>query len=62
MPSIHEKILKNNLITKWKILKGDVVQVTAGKDAGKQGTVKKVFRKKNRVLVEGVHLVCIFYS
>ena len=34
--------------------KNDVVQVIAGKDAGKQGKVLKVIREKNRVIVQGV--------
>jgi large subunit ribosomal protein L24 len=34
--------------------KNDVVQVIAGKDAGKQGKVLKVIREKGRVIVQGV--------
>jgi large subunit ribosomal protein L24 len=34
--------------------KNDVVQVIAGRDAGKQGKVLKVIREKNRVIVQGV--------
>ena len=34
--------------------KNDLVQVIAGKDAGKQGKVLKVIREKNRVIVQGV--------
>lgn len=33
------------------------VQVLSGKDAGKQGFVLKVFRKKNAVRVQGVNMV-----
>jgi large subunit ribosomal protein L24 len=33
------------------------VEVLNGKEKGKQGTVKKVLRKTNRVIVEGVNLV-----
>jgi large subunit ribosomal protein L24 len=39
------------------IKKGDKVAVISGKDKGKEGTVVKVFKKDNRVLVEGVNLV-----
>ncbi|BDR57260.1 50S ribosomal protein L24 [Xylocopilactobacillus apis] len=37
----------------------DKVQVVRGKsvDKGKVGTIKKVFRDKNRVIVEGVNMV-----
>ena len=31
--------------------------VIAGKDKGKEGTVLKVFRKENKVLVEGINKV-----
>ncbi|KAF0852566.1 mitochondrial ribosomal protein L24 (uL24m) [Andalucia godoyi] len=41
----------------WKILRGDFVQVIAGKDKGRQGTVVQVIRDANRVLIEGVNLV-----
>ena len=45
--------------TKWKILRGDKVMLTAGKDAGQVGTVLKVIRdpKFPRVVVEGLNLV-----
>ncbi len=36
---------------------GDLVQVIAGKDKGKQGQVKKILVDEGRVLVEGVNLV-----
>jgi len=39
-----------------KIKKGDKIEVLAGKDKGKQGTVLDV-RDDNRVLVEGVNMV-----
>ena len=40
-----------------KIKKGDLVQVIAGKERGKQGKVLKVITETNRVLVEGVNRV-----
>lgn len=45
--------------TNYKILRGDKVMVTAGKDAGQVGTVLKVIRdtKFPRVVVEGLNLV-----
>ena len=37
----------------FHVKKGDTVLVFAGKDKGKTGTVKRVFRSKGKVLVEG---------
>ncbi|OGY28974.1 MAG: 50S ribosomal protein L24 [Candidatus Woykebacteria bacterium RIFCSPHIGHO2_12_FULL_45_10] len=39
-----------------KIIKGDTVMVTAGKDKGKSGKVEKVFLGRNKVTVAGVNL------
>ncbi len=39
------------------VAKGDTVRIVRGDDKGKEGTVLRVFRKKNRVLVKGVNLV-----
>ncbi|WP_423363727.1 50S ribosomal protein L24 [Mycoplasma sp. P36-A1] len=36
---------------------GDLVQVIAGKDKGKQGKILKVITKENRVIVEGVNII-----
>ena len=36
---------------------GDKVIVIAGSNKGKEGTIKKVLKKENRVLIEGVNLV-----
>ena len=36
---------------------GDKVIVIAGSNKGKEGTVKKVLREENRVIVEGVNIV-----
>ena len=40
-----------------KIRKGDRVVVLTGKDKGRQGAVRKVFPKEQRVLVEGLNMV-----
>ncbi len=40
-----------------KIKKGDDVVVIAGKDKGRRGTVLRVLRDKDRVLVEGANMV-----
>lgn len=39
-----------------KIKKKDTVKILKGKDAGKTGTVIKVLRKENKVVVEGLNL------
>lgn len=36
---------------------GDVVRVVRGDERGKEGTVLRVLRKKNRVVVKGVNIV-----
>ena len=42
---------------KFKIRKDDTVEVIAGKDKGKRGSVVRVIRDKDRVIVAGVNLV-----
>lgn len=44
-------------IAKWKVLRGDTVQVLAGKDKGRVGTIVSVNRRLNTVIVEGLNLV-----
>ena len=39
-----------------KIRKGDHVVVIAGNDKGKKGEVKRVYRERDRVLVDGVNM------
>ena len=36
---------------------GDKVIVITGSNKGKEGTIKKVLRKENKVIVEGVNIV-----
>ena len=36
---------------------GDKVIVIAGSNKGKEGTIKKVLKKENRVIIEGVNMV-----
>jgi large subunit ribosomal protein L24 len=38
-----------------KLLKGDQIKITAGKDAGKTGNIEKVFSKENKVIVQGIN-------
>ena len=36
---------------------GDKVIVIAGSNKGKEGTIKKIFKRDNKVIVEGVNIV-----
>jgi len=54
-PSFKSKVLQKDQIDHWKLLKGDEVYVNMGKDKGKTGTILKVFRKHNKMLVKGVN-------
>ncbi|MCY4643225.1 MAG: 50S ribosomal protein L24 [Bacteriovoracales bacterium] len=40
-----------------KLKQNDEVVVTAGRDRGKSGKIKKIYFKRNRVLVEGINMV-----
>src|SRR5919205_41943 len=40
-----------------RIKRGDTVAVLAGKDKGKQGTVRQVLPREDRVVVEGINIV-----
>lgn len=42
---------------KLKIKKGDKVKIIAGRDIGKEGTVERVIRRENRVVVSEVNLL-----
>ena len=42
---------------KFKIKRGDTVQVTTGRNKGQRGTVKKVLLDEAKVVVEGVNVV-----
>ena len=44
-------------IKRWKILRGDEVQVMSGRDKGMQGTVLEVLRSQNQVVVENCKMV-----
>jgi large subunit ribosomal protein L24 len=39
-----------------KFKKGDTIIVIAGKDAGKEGTIDRVYKKQNKVLVNDVNM------
>ena len=40
-----------------RIKREDTVLVIAGKNRGKQGQVRQVFRDKNRVVIQGINMV-----
>jgi large subunit ribosomal protein L24 len=42
---------------KYRIKKGDNVEIIAGKDKGRQGHVLKILRDKDRVVVEQLNMV-----
>jgi large subunit ribosomal protein L24 len=42
---------------KIRLRKNDLVEVIAGKDAGKRGKILKVLREKGRVIVQGVGFI-----
>ena len=42
-------------MNKMKLKSGDLVEVVAGKDTGKQAKIARVMPKKNKVIVEGVN-------
>jgi large subunit ribosomal protein L24 len=43
-------------VDKIKLRRGDVVQVLAGKDVGKQGAITRVILERNMVIVDGVNV------
>lgn len=40
----------------WSVLRGDTVEILAGKDKGKQGKVIQVFRHRNWVILAGLNV------
>lgn len=52
-----QKITHKVVVAKrtWKIFSGDTVEVIAGPEKGKQGKVKRVYRKLNQIIVEGIN-------
>lgn len=49
-------------IHRWKIVKGDLVEVIEGPQKGQRGKVVSVIRQKNRILIDGVNMVRICRS
>ena len=50
------KARHRDLLPSWTLVKGDKVELTAGKDRGKQGLVQEVIRGQNRVIVAGLNV------
>ena len=46
-------------MNKWRIKKGDMVQVISGKDKGVKGEILRVLRDERRVVVKGVNVCTI---
>lgn len=46
-----------NPIERWRVVRGDLVQVISGPEKGKRGRILEVVRASNRVVVEGVGFV-----
>lgn len=44
-------------IKRWRVLRGDMVHVISGHEAGKSGRVLEVIRASNSVVVEGANIV-----
>lgn len=44
-------------MTKLKIKSGDIVRVIAGDHKGQEGKIVRVYRDKNKAVVEGVNMV-----
>jgi len=41
----------------FRLRKEDTVEILAGKDKGKRGRILKIFRDKDRVVVEGINII-----
>jgi large subunit ribosomal protein L24 len=54
---IYKKIKQNVKFEKLHVIRGDRVQVIAGREKGKTGVVLRINRKTARVLVEKVNMV-----
>ena len=52
----REKLARRVLLDRWRLVKGDKVEICNGPDAGKQGVVKRVVRDYNAVVVDGLNM------
>ena len=51
-----DKLSRRVLLDRWRLVKGDKVEVCTGPDAGKQGVIKRVVRNYNSVVVDGLNM------
>lgn len=61
LPGSKRKKKPRKLPKDWPVVRGDFVEILSGKDKGKQGKVKDVFRSKNTVIVAGLNTVCLYF-
>ncbi len=54
---VSRQIKKRKMRPKMSVRKNDTVELIAGKDRGKRGTITRVIPDKNRVVVEGLNMV-----
>ncbi|KAG0233924.1 translation protein SH3-like domain-containing protein [Mortierella sp. GBAus27b] len=57
MPNRPKYVAPQDLIKRWRIVRGDEVYITSGKEKGKTGVVKKVLRDLNSLLVTERNMV-----
>ncbi len=48
---------KTKMAKKTHVKKGDIVEVTAGREKGKRGKILRVLKEENRVLVEKLNML-----
>ncbi|KAF9158930.1 hypothetical protein DFQ27_007098 [Actinomortierella ambigua] len=56
-PTRPKFVAPKDLIKTWRIVRGDEVFIASGKEKGKTGTVRKVLRSINSVLIEEKNMV-----
>ncbi|KAG0353472.1 translation protein SH3-like domain-containing protein [Gamsiella multidivaricata] len=56
-PTRVKYVAPQDKIKMWRIVRGDEVYITSGKEKGKTGTVKKVLRSLNSLLIEDRNMV-----
>ena len=52
----REKLARRVLLHRWRLVKGDKVEICNGPDAGKQGVIKRVVRDYNSVVIDGLNM------
>jgi hypothetical protein len=60
MKPIQKKKPEAPTSNRWKIVRGDLVEVINGPQSGQRGKVKDVLRKMNRIVVDGVNMVSMY--